>query len=194
LLSDCDGGLCLWDLADLGVRKSVEIYVDMFSVDAATGAFFVGENHDQGWRIEVVRPTDERRVVTSSSTGKLRAFEYSQASNLLAFVTGNRVSLLDLGSGTTVWATDLPADGDVHLAFAREGSSLLGVVISKTVSGEKAQQEKSNTHFLTLDVRTGEKHAEIERQTPSPIVGIAGIKDESKPAFITVTRNGVVET
>src|SRR5262249_4482143 len=114
LISDCDGGLCMWDLGDMAVPKPIGGYNELSSVDPNTGVFFVGEKpSDGGWSIKAFTSTGEVRVVSSSPEGKLRALQYGRKSNLLAFVIDDKVSVLDLASGATVWSKDIPVDGDV---------------------------------------------------------------------------------
>jgi WD40 repeat protein len=199
LVSDCDSALCIWDVSDIGIPKSVDVSDSngLSSVDESTGSFLIGENQtDGGWSVKVVSSNGESHVIRSSPQDKLRAVVYGQNSNLLALVAGNEVSVLDLASGTTVWSKDVPADGEVRLAFAKE-NNLLGVVISHGPSGfitpENTADRHSDVRFLVFDANSGEKLAEIQRQSPSPIVDLVSVMDDSNPRFISVTANGVLE-
>jgi WD40 repeat protein len=197
LLSDCDRGLCIWDMEDLANAIDVSVRADL-SIVERTGAFYVAENqYEQGWRIEVVSQTGEHRVVASSKTGKVRALAYAQAPNRLAYVAADRVFLLDLQSGSNIWSADVPGEGVASLAFGSE-DGLLGVVVSSEENKSQKQagsaDQEWSTHLLALDARTGEKRAAIERRSAAPIVGIAGLRDASRPPFITASKNGVLES
>ena len=187
LISDCDDELCMWDLGDKAVPKPIGVYDDLSSVDPNTGVFFVGERpSDGGWSVKAVTSTGEVRVVSASPEGKLRALQYGQKSNLLAFVIDDKISVLDLASGAKVWSKDIPADGDVRLAFAKE-DSWLGAVISqgpsRFVTSENMADRHADIRFLVFDASKGEKLAEKQHQSSTPIVDLVGVIKEFKSAF-----------
>jgi WD40 repeat protein len=198
LLSDCDAGLRIWDMEDLANAKNVSVQADFSVVERQTGAFYIAANQDEdGWRIEVVSQTAEHRIIASSKTGKVRALAYAQSSNRLAYVAADRVFLLDLQSGSTIWSAGVPGEGVASLAFGSE-DGLLGVVVSseenKSLKQAGSTDQKRSTHFLALDAKTGEKRAAIERQSAASIISIVGLRDASKPPFITASSNGVLES
>jgi len=197
LLSQCDGGLCLWDVQDLNVSESIDHYPDFSVEDSRTGGFFTGDNDGEGgWKIRFVSPSGDSRLILSATSGKLRALKYAEAMNQLAYVTLDKISMVDVATGSIIWSVDATEADHVCLAFAKD-NRLLGLVTSQASSGSASNPGsadlRTEIHFVVLDANTGEKRGEAKRQGQSPIGDIIGVLDSSNPLFITVTNNGILE-
>jgi len=212
LVSDCGEGLCMWDVADLGLEEVPT--GDVVGVGAGKGGFVVGDNEfNGGWSLSAVAGDGVHHVVTSSPTGGFVALAQGRNSDRVAFVTSKEarsldrqaqdaasqeVAVFDLGSGRVIWRQAIPSGAAVGLAFAHD-NSMLGVVISQEsqangkTDAKAVAQRRSKVSFMLFDAGSGAKQAELVRDNTPAVLDIVGMSDRANPPFVTLSANGALE-